>query len=132
MAWNPQRIMLFYELKHDVTSYPVLTWFDPDKPTILKTYWSSERMSWIIMQAATDKESQHASTVLKYTGTCLFDFHPMVIGFNLLYLDPGPVLILNASIIPSSEKPPAAHGSPEKIAHISGASIFGGSMNVQL
>ena len=56
----------------------------------------------------------------------------MALGFNLSDSDTDTVLILNANIIPSLAKPPAADRASEKIAHISGASIFGGSAAVQL
>ena len=55
MAWNPQLITLFYELKHGVTSSPVLTRFDPDKPTFLKADWIPEGMVWIMIQPTTNK-----------------------------------------------------------------------------
>ena len=55
----------------------------------------------------------------------------MAHGFNLLHWYPGPVLILNENTIPLLVKPPAADGASGKIAHISGASIFGGSVTVQ-
>ena len=73
MTWTPQLITLFSELKHGVTSSPVLTQFDTDKPTFLNTQWGPEGMGCILMKTATDKESQHTSTVLKDTGTCLFE-----------------------------------------------------------
>ena len=73
MAWNSQLITLFSEFKHGMTSSPVLNHFEPDKYNFLKKYWSSEGMVWIMMQTATVKEYQHASTVLKDTGTCLLD-----------------------------------------------------------
>ena len=76
MAWTPQLITLFSELKHGGTSSQVLARFDTDKPTFLQIYWSSEGIGWIMMQPANDKESQHASTFLKDTGTCLFDLSP--------------------------------------------------------
>ena len=76
MAQTPQLIMLFYELKHDVASFPVLTWFDADRPTFFNTDWSSEGMGWIMIQPATDKEYHHVSTVLKDAGTCLFNLSP--------------------------------------------------------
>ena len=56
----------------------------------------------------------------------------MVIGLNLLQLDPGSVLVLNTNFIPWSVKPRAADGASGKIAHIYGASIFGGYVTVQL
>ena len=49
MEWTPELITLFSGLKNRVTSYTVLTRFDPDKPTLLKTYWRSEVMGWILM-----------------------------------------------------------------------------------
>ena len=73
MAWTPELITLFSEFKHGVTSSPVLNRFDTYKPTFLNTDWISERIGWILIQPATDKESQHASTVLKDTGIFLFD-----------------------------------------------------------
>ena len=76
MGWTPQLIRLFSELKHGVTSYPVLTCFESDKPNPLKTYWSSEGMGNILMQKYTDKEPQLASIILKDNGTCLFDLSP--------------------------------------------------------
>ena len=56
----------------------------------------------------------------------------MALGFSLSHAATSPVLILNASIIPSLKKTPAADGALDKISHISGASIFGGSVTVQL
>ena len=76
MAWTLQLITLFSELKHGVTSSPVLIRFDPNKPTFLNTDWNSEGMGWILMQPAADKESKHDSTVLNGTGTCLFELSP--------------------------------------------------------
>ena len=55
----------------------------------------------------------------------------MTLGFNLSHLDPGPALISNTNIITLLVKPPVANGSLEKISHISGESIFGGSATVQ-
>ena len=43
MAWKPELIELFNELKKGVTSSPVLARFDPYKPTFLKNYWSELR-----------------------------------------------------------------------------------------
>ena len=54
MACTPQLFTLFYELNHDVTSSPLLTQFDPDKPNFLRIYWSSEGMVCILMQRTTD------------------------------------------------------------------------------
>ena len=57
-------------------SSPFLNHFEPDWPTFINKYWSSEGRGWIMMQPDTDKEFQQASTVLKETVTCLFDFSP--------------------------------------------------------
>ena len=69
MSCNPQPITLFSELKQGFISYPVLNRFKPDKHTFLKIDWSSEGMVYILIQPATDEEYQHASIVLKDTGT---------------------------------------------------------------
>ena len=60
------------------------------------------------MQPTTDKKYLHASTVLKETGTCLFDFslhgdrlQPIVFGSRSC-------TDLKKYIIPLSVKPPAA------------------------
>ena len=73
MACTPQLITLFSEIKHGVTSALILTQFEPNKPSLLKIDWSSEGMGWIMMQPTTDKKYQHASILLKDTGTCLFN-----------------------------------------------------------
>ena len=56
----------------------------------------------------------------------------MAIGFDLSHSAHVPVLILNANIIPLLMKPPADDGAFRKITDISGASIFGGSVTIQL
>jgi hypothetical protein len=73
MAWSPELIALFEELKKDVTSSPVLTRFDPSQPMFLKTDWSAEGMGCILMQPARDEDSQAAVATLKETEDCLFD-----------------------------------------------------------
>ena len=50
MAWTPELATLFQELKVGVTNFPILTRFDPDKPTFLKTDWSTEGMGCDIIQ----------------------------------------------------------------------------------
>ena len=42
MAWTPDIISLFEELKVTITSSPMLARFDPLKPTFLNTDWSTE------------------------------------------------------------------------------------------
>ena len=56
----------------------------------------------------------------------------MALGFNLSHSARVPVMILNANIITLLVKPPATNEASEKIAHISGGSIFGGSETVQM
>ena len=67
-------IQLFEDLKVGITSSPVLSRFDPSKPTILKTDWSARGISWILMQPAHDDDaSVKAIDTLKKTGEFLFD-----------------------------------------------------------
>ena len=73
LAWSPHLIELFHDLKQCITSSPVLSRFDPNKPTFLKTDWSSEGMGWILMQPADNAESVRATKHLISTGDCLFD-----------------------------------------------------------
>ena len=56
----------------------------------------------------------------------------MALAVNLYHLYPSPVLIVKANIISMSVKPHVDNGASEKIAYISGASIFGGYATVQL
>ena len=73
MAWSPELIELFHELKVCITSSPVLRRYDPTEPVFLKTDWSAEGMGWILMQPASDEISQKAVQTLIETGECLFD-----------------------------------------------------------
>ena len=115
-----------------MTSSPVLTWFDPYQSTFLKTYWSSEGMVWILMQPNTDKEYHHASTFLKYTGTYLFDLSPHGAWFQPIACGYQSCTDFERKHNSFIKKTPAADGALDKISHISGASIFGGSVTVQL
>ena len=49
MAWTPALVELFDHLKKGVTSSLVLEIFDPSKPNLLKTDWSTESMGWMCM-----------------------------------------------------------------------------------
>ena len=73
VAWTPDLIQLFEELKVTITSSPVLARFDPEMPTFLKTDWSAEGMGWILMQPANDVESEKAAKIVLKSGECLFD-----------------------------------------------------------
>ena len=70
MAWTPDLISLFEELKVIITSYPVLVRFASLKPTFLKIDLSAEGMGWILMQPIDDIESTKA---LLKCGECTFD-----------------------------------------------------------
>ena len=50
MAWEQGLIKLIEKLKIDITSSPALAPFDANKPTFLKTNWSTKCMGWILMQ----------------------------------------------------------------------------------
>ena len=65
MAWTPYLISLFYDLKVSTTSSPVLSCFDPEKPTFSKTDLNAEGMGWILMQPEDEKESQKDTAHLK-------------------------------------------------------------------
>lgn len=73
IAWSPERITLFEELKVILTSLLVLARFDPEKPTFIKTDWVAEGIRWILIQPADDTESTKATKLLLETGECLFD-----------------------------------------------------------
>jgi len=73
MGWTTKLIQLFEDLKIGITSSPVLSRFDPRKPTILKTDWSARGMSWILIQPADDDASVKATATLKKIGEFLFD-----------------------------------------------------------
>ena len=51
---------------------PVLARFGPDKPTFLKTDWSSMGMGWILMQPSDAAEVTAATELLSKTGECKF------------------------------------------------------------
>ena len=89
IAWTPDLVSLFEELKVTITSSPGLARFDPLKPTFLKTDWSAEGMGWILMQPADDIESTKATKSLLKCGKCYVQFD----------LDREHAQILNESII---------------------------------
>ena len=61
MAWNPELIKLFEELKVVITSSPVLTRFNSQKPNFLKIDWSAEGMGSILMHPANGIKSTTAT-----------------------------------------------------------------------
>ena len=73
MAWSPDLIELFNDMKICITSSPVLARFDPSKLTFLKTDWSTEGMGYILMQPASDEASSKAAVILENGGPCMFD-----------------------------------------------------------
>ena len=73
MAWSPDLIKLFLDIKKCITSSPILARFDPKKPVFLKTDWSAEVMTWTLMQPADDEESNKTAKKLVTTGEWNFD-----------------------------------------------------------
>ena len=60
-------------MKVVITSYPVMSKFDSQNHTFLKTYWSAEGMGWIFMQPANYIESTAATENLLKIGEYKFD-----------------------------------------------------------
>ena len=56
MAWFPDLIQLFDDMKKCITLLPILERFDPTEPVFLKIDWSAEGMAWILMNPGDDKE----------------------------------------------------------------------------
>ena len=90
MAWSPDLIKIFEDMKKCIKSSPILARFDPTKPVFLKTDWSAEVMTWTLMQPADDKESNKAANNLVPAGECDFDLEknvarlqPVSYGFHL-------------------------------------------------
>ena len=73
LAWSPQLIELFQDIKQMITSSPLLVSFNPAKPVFLKTDWSASGMAWILMQPDDSPASVAATKMLKGKGTNLFD-----------------------------------------------------------
>ena len=73
VAWTPRLIKQFEDIKHAITSDPVLAHFSPQLPIFLKTDWSSKGMSYILMQPADDEASQTALQILRDGGENVFD-----------------------------------------------------------
>ena len=94
---------------------------------VVKKVWDGFRCNLILINNLITPQRSWKTQGL-VCSTC----HPITLVFNLYHLSPGTALILNANIIPSLVKPPVVDGALEKIAHISGASIFGGSATVQI
>ena len=49
MTWSPNLMLLYQDIKDQITSSPIFAWYDPAKPTFLKTDWSAEGMGWILI-----------------------------------------------------------------------------------
>ena len=73
MAWTPYLIKLFEGLKVVITSSPLLSRFDSQKPTLLKADCIVEGMGCILIQTSNDIESTTATEHLLKTGECKFD-----------------------------------------------------------
>ena len=74
MAWTPDLISLFEELRVIITSIPVFARFDSLKSTFLKTEWSVEGIGWKLIQPTDDVKSTEAPKDLLKSGECTFDF----------------------------------------------------------
>ena len=84
------------------------------------------------MQPATDKEYQYPSTVLKETSTCLFDLSLHVYWLQHIAFSYRYYTDFKRKYHSFVGTPPEFDGSSEKIAHISGASIYGGFLAVNM
>ena len=74
--WTTELLDLFKLCKPNITSSPVLTRFDSNKPALLKTDWSAEGMGYILLQPDNSVETVVATKLLLETGECLFDLLP--------------------------------------------------------
>ena len=73
MAWSPDLIQLFEDMKKCITSYTILARFHPIKPVFLKTDWSAEGITWILMHPDDDKESKKEEKKLVATSELYCD-----------------------------------------------------------
>ena len=73
MAWSPDLVQLFHDIKVMITSSPLLARFNTAKPVFLKTDWSAAGMAWILMQPDDSEASIAATKVLLETGINQFD-----------------------------------------------------------
>jgi len=73
MAWSPQLVQLFQDIKTMITSSPLLARFKPAKPVFLKTDWSTSGMAWILMQPDDSPQSVAATKLLANEGINQFD-----------------------------------------------------------
>ena len=73
MAWSPDLIELFQDIKRMITSLPLLARFNPAKPGFLKTDWSASGMAWILMQPDDSEKSKAATELSTTKGVNQFD-----------------------------------------------------------
>ena len=64
MTWTVNLIKLFNDINISIISSPVLTCYEPSKPTFLKIDWSAEDMGCIMMQPADDADYIATTTLL--------------------------------------------------------------------
>ena len=125
MAWLPPLLQLFNNLKDVVTTSLVLARFDPLKPKVRKTNWSTASMGYILVQPGDDKLSFSATKKILKTGECNFDptldrqrLRPMSFGSRSC-------TVVEENFIPLSEKPLAGHWAISKIRwYLSGTHFF--------
>ena len=67
IAWTPELIKIFSDLKVCITFSPVLVRCNPSTPTVLKTDWSSEGVAWILMQPTDNNTSVRATSIFRNT-----------------------------------------------------------------
>jgi len=73
MAWIPESIEIFENMKVSILSSPLLARYDPEKLTFIKTDWSAEGMGYILMQPVDNTISTATSKYLQAGGPCTFD-----------------------------------------------------------
>jgi hypothetical protein len=72
-AWTDLHTSCFTRLKESILSDPCLARFDKRLPVFLKTDWSKDGMSYILMQPADDEASATALQLLCDRGENTFD-----------------------------------------------------------
>ena len=89
MACPATLLLLFQDIKDQITSSPILARSDPAKPILLKTNWSAEGMGQILIQPANEKISMAAEDELKVGVNACLTFLSLVRTYYLLPLVHG-------------------------------------------
>ena len=72
MDWSPLHVSLFNTCKINLVSYPLLLRYGSSKLVLLKTDWSANEMSYILMKPDNISESLNALRTLKESGNYPF------------------------------------------------------------